>query len=164
MIIKNNKLYLKIGSLGWVNFYGIPSFITGIGVIAMILGLLRDSDLKVLTFYVLIILGGIILCVYQNNKLKFKSQDLSIPTDIFIEKAKKILINEGWTIEYDNNEYLQAINRTGQFRLDLLTIKRFKQKIKYNLVHHPEDNNSIASLIDLNLKAKKTIVKLIACT
>jgi hypothetical protein len=164
MISKSNKLYIRTSSLGWLNFFGIPTFIIGIGFIALFISLIKEGGLKDLSIYLIVILIGTVLYIFQKNKLRFKSLDLNIPPDVFIENTKKLLISEGWIIEYDNREYLQAIYRTGLFRLDCLTIKKYRHKIEYNLVHHPEDHNSIASLIDLNLKGKKTLKKIIAST
>jgi hypothetical protein len=161
---KGNKLHIKFGSLGWINFYGIPSFLTGIGMVAIFIGFIKVDEFKNLAIFCIPLIVGLILWIYQNIKLKFKSHVLNIPIDLFIENTKKHLIDEGWIIERDNKEYLQAINRNGLFRLDLLTIKRYKHKIEYNLVHHPEDSNSIASLFDLNFRGKKTLNKIIAST
>jgi hypothetical protein len=159
MISKNNKLYIKAGSLGWLNFYGIPTFFIGIGFTALFIYLIKGGGLKDLSIYLIVIAIGTVLYIYQKKKLRFKSLDLNIPTDLFIENTRKLLMSEGWIIEYDNREYLQAIYRTRLFRLDCLTIKKYKHKIEYNLIHHPEDHNSIASLIDLNLRGKKTLKK-----
>jgi len=164
MISNNNELYIKPGSLGWLNYFGIPTFLIGIGLTALFIYLIKGVGLKDISIYLIVIAIGTVLYIYQKKKLKFKSLDLNIPTDLFIEKTRKLLLNEGWKIEYDNKEYLQAIYRDGLFRLDCLTIKKYKHKIDYNLIHHPEDHNSIASLIDLNLKGKKTLKKIIAST
>jgi hypothetical protein len=164
MITKNNHLYIKIGSLGWLNFFGIPTFLIGIGLTELSIYLIKGDGLKELSIFLVLSAIGTVLFIYQKKKLKFKSIDLNIPTDLFIENTRKLLLDEGWIIEYDNKEYLQAINRNGLFRLDCLTIKKYKHKIEYNLIHHPEDHNSIASLIDYNLKGKRTLKKIIAST
>jgi len=164
MISKNNELYIKTGSLGWLNFFGIPTFLIGIGLTALFIYLIKGVGLKDSSIYLIVIAIGTVLYIYQKKKLKFKSLDLNIPTDLFIEKTRELLLSEGWKIEYDNKEYLQAIYRNSPFRLDCLTIKKYKHKIDYNLIHHPQDHNSIASLIDLNLKGKKTLNKIIAST
>jgi hypothetical protein len=164
MISKNNKLYIKIGSLAWLNFYGIPTFLMGVGFTAFIINLINGTRLKGFYNNLVVISIGIVLYIYQTKKLRFKSIDLKIPCDQFIENTRNLLLSEGWTIDYDNREYLQAVYRTKIFRLDCLTIKKYKHKIEYNLIHHPEDHNSIASLIDFNVNAKKTLNKIIAST
>lgn len=103
---------------------------------------------------------GIVLYVIQDRKLRFKSFKLNSPLDDFIENVRKILEEDGWDVEYDNHAYIQAVNRTSLFSLDLLTIKYSKNEIKWNLINHPESINSTASLISLNLKGKKTMNKI----
>jgi len=163
-IKKGNKLYLKVGSLGWSNYLGIPIYFIVIGSIALVITFVKGGEFRNYAIYTIISIIGILLYIYQNDKLKFRSLDLNVPTDQFIENAKMLLEREGWIIEYDNQKYLQAIYRTGLFRLDLLTIIKFKHRIEYNLIHHPQDHNSIASLIDLNLKGKKTLNQIITYT
>ena len=117
MISKNNELYIKTGSLGWLNFFGISTFLIGIGLTALFIYLIKGVGLKDSSIYLIVIAIGTVLYIYQKKKLKFKSLDLNIPTDLFIEKTRELLLSEGWKIEYDNKEYLQAIYRNGLFRL-----------------------------------------------
>jgi len=162
-IVRKDRLFYKIGSLGWLGFFGIPMFLVVMGIIFFILNFYSSRlGFSEIINQLLLILVGIILYIYQWSKLKFKSLDLIVPIDKFVESTRNLLEEEGWDIEYDNKEYLQAVFRNGRFRLDLLTIKFSKQKIKYNLVHHPEDHNSIASLLSLNLKGRKTLKKILA--
>jgi len=158
-IVKSHRLKYSIGSLGWINFYGIPIFLILIGLFVLIKDLNAKHNILIA---ILIIFIGLILYLIQDRKLRFKSFKLNSPIDSFIEKTRFILQKDGWEIECDNDNYIQAVNRTSLFSLDLLTIKYLKHEIRWNLVHHPESHNSISSLISLNLKGKKTIKKIIA--
>lgn len=157
-----NRLKYSIGSMEWSNFYGIPIFFDLFGILLLIADIISKKKINVTAIYFIIV--GVILFIVQDKKLHFKSFKLNCNLDEFKSKVRDILQQDGWDIEYDNQNYMQAVFRKSIYSTDLLTIKYLKSEIKWNLVNHPESSNSVASLFSLNLKGKKTMKKIITST
>ena len=54
--------------------------------------------------------AGFALHVLQRRKLKFKSIPLSGQPDGLKDRIRKLLSDEGWRIEYDNQRYLHPLS------------------------------------------------------
>jgi hypothetical protein len=163
--IKSNRLYYKIGSFEWMTVFGLPVFSSLLGIIFSFQTLyVNMKGLHSQSYLVpfILIMSGIILYMFQYRKLKFKSFKLNIPLSEFKELAKSILKENGWEFEYDNNIYLQAVKRSQLLSPSLITLKYLKNEIRWNVIHHPQSKNSIASLIAMNLKGKRIVRKIIA--
>ena len=158
-VVKSNRLKYSFGTLGWINFYGIPIFLI-LGGLFFLFKDLKNNNVDTISISMTIL--GVLLYLVQERKLRFNRIKLNTPANKFAKNVREVLQEDGWEIEYDNKNYIQAVNRTNLFSLDLLTIKYLKNEIRWNLVHHPESHNSIAALFSLNLKSKKTIKKIIA--
>lgn len=162
-ILKSDRLYFKIGSFEWLNFFGIPLFSILAGFI-FLFSYLKDSTSQMLLFsFVLSLSFGIVSYVIQSKRLKFKTLKISKELEILKTEIRELLKNNKWDINYDNKMYLQATYRGSIFNLDMLTLKYAKTEIKWNVINHPQSDNSIAALFSFNRPGKNIIRKIKAC-
>lgn len=122
------------------------------------------SILPTENYSVVFLIFGIVLYYYQLKKLRFKTIRLTTSTDEFKANALKILNEDGWEIDYNNINYIQAIHRKRITSFPLITIRFYKKEIRWNLVYHPESKKigAIGALLSPNTYGKKTMKKIIA--
>jgi len=165
-MVESTKLRYSFGSLGWVNFFGIPVFLIVMSTIFMIKVLIQSfrlpSILPPANYAIVFLIIGIVTYFLQLKKLRFKTTKLTIPVEVFKAQAINILNEEGWVIEYDNQVYLQAIHRKRVTSLPLITIRFYKKEIRWNLVNDPENHNSFGALFSPNTFGRKTLKRIIA--
>ena len=94
----------------------------------------------------------------QRRKLKFKSIPLSGQPDGLKDRIRKLLSDEGWRIEYDNQRYLQAANRKGipYLDCDLLILSWRSDEIRWALVYDPWYNIA-GGIFTFNRYGRKTV-------
>ena len=102
--------------------------------------------------------AGFALHVLQRRKLKFKSIPLSGQPDGLKDQIRKLLSDEGWRIEYDNQRYLQATNRKGipYLDCDLLILSWRNDEIRWALVYDPWYNIA-GGIFTFNRYGRKTV-------
>lgn len=167
--IKPDRIKFKLGSFEWLNFFGVPSFLILISLISLYVSL-KDNDngasKSLLLVFVVTMIIGITTYIIQHRRLKYKTFQLTKSLTEFKENTRKLLHDNKWEIEYDNQNYLQATYRGSIFNLDLLTLRFKKTEIQWNLIHHPDSHNSIAALLSMNRPGRRIIKKIItsACS
>jgi len=168
MIVETTKLKCPFGSLGWINYFGIPIFLIAYSIIVAFKAFSQSyritSILPTENYSVVVLSIGIALYYYQLKKLRFKSIKLNTTTDKFKANALRILSEEGWEIDCNNKSYLQAIHRKRITSFPLITIRFYRKEIRWNLVYHPESKNigAIGALLSPNTYGKKTLKKILA--
>jgi hypothetical protein len=167
-MVESTKLKYNFGSLGWLTFFGIPVFVIVISSIIAVEILIHSFMLKSIlppeSYSIIFLIMGISSYFIQLRKLQFKSTKLTKPVEEFKADVIKILNEDGWEIEFNNLIYLQAIHRKRITSLPLITIRFYKDEIRWNLVYHPEGHNSIGALLSPKTFGKKTLKKIIAST
>jgi hypothetical protein len=162
--IKKNKISFKIGSLQWLNFFGMPIGLIGFSFIQIFL-IIKDSNTpnntQILCPIIILILG-VSTYYFQTKRLLFKTLKINKDILIFKNEIREILNNNEWKIDYDNKLYLQARYEGSLFNSDMLTLKFKKSEIQWNIIHHPNSQNSIASLFTLNKQGNRIIKKITA--
>jgi len=161
--IKANRLSFKVGTFEWLNFFGLPVGLIVFSLI-MLFFFIKDrfsmDSINNLIAFVVLASFGVITYYIQLRKLKLKTFQLKRNIEEFKKEVRKILNTNKWAIEYDNKSFLLATQRGSVFNLDMIILKFDKSLIKWNVIHHPRSNNSIAALFSLNIYGKK-IIKLI---
>ncbi len=163
--IKPDKLRFKIGSLEWMNFFGLPSFLILISLINAYFyfnDMNHSASKTFLIGFVLTLVIGFISYKIQQKRLNYKVFKLNTDLLEFKEKARQLLKENHWEIDYDNKQFIQATFRGNIFNLDMLTLRFKKDEIQWNIIHHPGSHNSIAAVLTLNRQGKKMIKKIIA--
>lgn len=163
--IKPDKIKFKLGSFEWMNFFGLPSSLIIISLFPLYF-YLKDIDNATskteLTGFIVIMVIGIATYIFQFSRLNYKTFKLNNSIIEFKERTRKLLEENKWQIDYDNQNYLQATFRGNIFNLDMLTLRFKKNEIQWNIIHHPESRNMIAALLPFNRQGKKMIKKIIA--
>ena len=162
-IFKKNNIAFKVGSMEWLNFFGLGHFLIVIGLIFLFFEF-KDSNnhenFNTITASIICILFGILLFLNQSKKLKFEEFPFNKEPETFREEILQLLQTENWEIEYNNKKGIQAVNRESVFSLDMITVRIFNSKVLLNVIHHPESHNSIAAHFSLNRKGKSVIEKI----
>ncbi|MCB0380468.1 MAG: hypothetical protein KDD24_04375 [Flavobacteriales bacterium] len=158
--IKNDRIVFKIGSLEWLNYYGLPAGILGLSLIQLFF-LFKDFDnLKydvILLNFCLTLILGIGTYYLQIIRLRFKSFKINKDLDAFKNEIRLLFDSNKWKIDYDNQQYMQATYRGSIFNLDMITLRFKKNEIQWNVIHHPWSHNAIAALLTLNRQGYKMI-------
>ncbi len=162
--IKSDRISFKFGSLEWLNFYGLPTFLLILGFIGLFF-IIKDfnqinkiSDLEI--YSIICLLSGLLLILRQRKGLIFKRFDLNGDLEDFKTKVRELLKDNKWKIDYDNKTFLQATYRGSVFSLDMLTLKFKDKEILWNIIHHPSSHNSIASSFSINRHGKQILKKI----
>ena len=158
--IKNDRLKLNIGSLEWLNFFGLPTGLIVLGLINLTFVFKTADKEKLLTFLIGFLsccIIGVLTYLFQLHRLKFKSLKLDKELNDFKNELRKKLKQNDWEIDYHNKLYLQATYRGSLINLDMLTMRFTKTEIKWNVIRHPHSHNAIATLITINKQGKKII-------
>jgi hypothetical protein len=165
-IIKSDRLSFKIGSFEWLNFFGLPAFFIFISFI-FLYSFIKDSSNKdsqmFLVSFVLTVFIGVVSYIIQFKRLKFKTLKITKEIEILKVEIRELLTDNKWEIDYDNRKFLQATYRGSIFGLDMLTLRYGKSEIKWNVIYHPQSNNSLAALFSLNRQGRKIVEKIKAC-
>ena len=162
--IKSDRLSFKLGSLEWLNFYGLSVFLLILGFIGLFF-IIKDFNqidniIDFALFSTFCLLSGLLLILRQKKRLKFKRFDLNGELEDFKTKVRELLNDNKWEIDYDNKTFLQATYRGSVFSLDMLTLKFKNKEILWNIIHHPGSLNSIAATFSLNKHGKQIIKKI----
>ncbi len=163
--IKPDRLHFKIGSLEWMNFFGLPIGLIGLGIISGYFYFSTSDPSKSDTFlftFVPALTIGIITYIIQIRRLKFKSFELNQDLESFRRKTRLLLMEKKWRIEYDNQKYLIASSNEKFLSSNMLTLRFKKKEVNWNLIEHPYTHNSGAALLSFNLKGKKILKEIIA--
>ncbi|MCB8999393.1 MAG: hypothetical protein H6540_04900 [Bacteroidales bacterium] len=158
--IKKDRLKFKVGSLEWMNYFGLPTGLVMFGIIFLIFVFKTyDSDkiFVLLTGFISCFITGVLTFFLQLHRLRFKSFKLDRELSDFKNVVSEILKNSNWEIDYDNELYLQATYRGSLINLDMLTLRFSKTEIRWNVIRHPLSHNAIANLITLNNQGKMVI-------
>ena len=114
--IRHDRICLKPFSIEWINYhsFSIVLVISGTFFCCYFVSDLIHGFWDRYWLAALLLFGaGFALYTIQCRKLKFKSIPLSGQHDGLKEQIRKLLADGGWRIEYDNQRYLQAVNRKG---------------------------------------------------
>lgn len=164
--IRSDRLNFKIGSFEWLNFFGLPTFLILVSFFFLYSYLKdvtnHDSQIFLISF-VLTFFIGIVSYRVQLERLKFKILKTSKELETLKDEVRELLTDNNWEIDYDNKNFLQATFRGNILNLDMLTLRYGKSEIKWNVIHHPQSHNFIATLFSLNRQGKKIIEKIKAC-
>jgi hypothetical protein len=161
--VKSDRLKFKIGTLEWMNFFGLPLGFIILGLTNLTFVFKADDKEKLITLiigFISFCIVGVLTYTYQLKRLNFESFKLNKELDNFKIELRKHLKQNDWEIDYDNKLYLQATYRGSLINFDMITIQFSKTEIKWNVIRHPLSHNSIAALITLN-KQGKEMIKLI---
>ena len=154
--IKKDRLKFKVGSLEWMNYFGLPTGLVLFAIIFLIFVFKTDdADKKIGSIFCFII--GVLTYFLQLQRLKFKSFKFDNELSDFRNYIREILKQSNWEIDYDNELYLQATFRGSLINLDMLTLRFSKTEIRWNVIRHPLSHNAIANLITINIQGKKMI-------
>lgn len=163
--IKKNKISFRIGSLQWLNFFGIPTGLIGFSCIGIFL-IIKDSsspnDNTIILCSIITLILGIVSYYIQTKRLLFKTLKINKDIEIFKNEIREILNSNEWKINYDNKLYLQATYDGSLFNSDMLTLKIRKSEIQWNIIHHPYNQNSIVALFTLNKQGHNILKKIMA--
>lgn len=160
--VKPNGLSFQIGSMEWMNFFGTSIAFVLLGILEFSIWL-KSSDKQFLFISITLIPLGLIVYYIQFLRLKFRTFPLERDLICFKEDIKSILLSEGWTINYNNKQFLIATYERSIFNNDMLTIRFKKAEIQWNLVRHPDNTNSIATFFTLNRQGNKVMKRIKAC-
>ncbi|MEB2787154.1 hypothetical protein [Algoriphagus persicinus] len=156
-----NRLKLRDG-FQWSEHFLAPiilSFIISFVGSSLILNLTHYSDNFLIIFILSCIPIGLGTYYFQLNKLKFKSFTLTKDIESFKKGVRELFLKEGWDIEHDTENYIQT-SYNGLFTFDMLTLKYKKNEIQWNVIHHPDAKNTIASLFSINVRGRQMIKKI----
>lgn len=103
------------------------------------------------------ILMAIVTFYLQSRKLKWKVLAFK-DSKMAYASIKEVLLNEDWIV--NANKEKTMIQATRKNSLELLTLVIEKDKIKWNLIHHPYDRNAFLSLFASNKNGKRMIGRL----
>ena len=151
--INKDRLKFKVGSLEWMNFFGLPTGLIMLGLINLIFIFTTDDSERIvmfLTAFICCLIMGILSYFLQLSRLKFKSFKLDKDVSDFKNVLRKTLKNSNWEIDYDNELYLQATYRGSLINLDMLTLRFTKKEMNWNAIRNPLSHNAIAALITFN--------------
>ena len=159
--IRHDRICLKPFSIEWVNYhcFSILLIISGIFFSCYFIRNLIQGFRDRYWLAALLLFGaGVALHVLQRRKLKFKSIPLSGQPDGLKDQIRKLLSDEGWRIEYDNQRYLQAANRKGipYLDCDLLILSWRNDEIRWALVYDPWYNIA-GGIFTFNRYGRKTV-------
>lgn len=159
--IRHDRICLKPFSIEWVNYhcFSILLIISGIFFSCYFIRDLIQGFRDRYWLAALLLFGaGFALHVLQRRKLKFKSIPLSGQHDGLKDRIRKLLSDEGWRIEYDNQRYLQATNRKGipYLDCDLLILSWRSDEIRWALVYDPWYNIA-GGIFTFNRYGRKTV-------
>lgn len=163
--IKKDRLKFKVGSLEWMNYFGLPTGLVMFGIMFLIFVFKTDDSDKIsvmLTGFISCFVIGVLTYFIQLHRLKFKSFKIDRELSDFKNYVRDILKKNNWEIDYDNELYLQATYRGSLINLDMLTLRFSKTEIRWNVIRHPLSHNAIANLITINIQGKKMIKQIIA--
>lgn len=158
--IKKDRLKFKVGSLEWMNYFGLPTGLIMFGIIFLnFIFKTNDSDknLVMLIGFIFCTIIGVLTYFLQLRRLKFKSFKFDRELSDFKNYVREILEKNNWEIDYDNELYLQATYRGSLINLDMLTLRFSKTEIRWNVIRHPLSHNAVANLITINKQGKKMI-------
>jgi hypothetical protein len=158
--IKKDKLKFKIGSLEWMNFFGLPTGFVMLSFINLIFIFKTGDSEKIRVYligFIICLIVGALTYFLQLNRLKYKTFKLDKELVIFKNIIREILKTNDWEIDYDNDLYLQATYRGSLINMDMLTLRFSKTEIRWNVIRHPLSHNAIANLITLNKQGKRMI-------
>lgn len=164
--IKKDKIVLKIGSFEWLNYFGLPTGFIGFSLIEIYFFLIETNHQNAITLligFLLSLILGVGTYWVQLKRLNFSTFVLNKEIEVFKKEIRELLNNNEWEIDYDNQAYLQATYKGSSFNLDMLTIKFRRDKIQWNVIHHPQSHNSISALFTTNRYGRKMIEKIKAC-
>lgn len=161
--IESDKIHFKIGSLEWLNYFGFPMGMILFSFVDLIFVFKTHNEEKQTVFIIgVFVLWGLAITtfVFQLRKLRF--QDFTTTKDSKENRAnvRQLLKDENWRIDIDNQKLIQATYFDNWFNSSLLSIKLDKDKIQWNIIYHPGNNNSIGAVFSPNRKAHKTIKKI----
>lgn len=162
--VKSDRVSFSIGSFEWLSHYGLPvGFLTigFIGFYSLVKDWIGENQINVLflKFNFPLLLIGILAYCLQSKKLQFKSFILKGTKESKRELIRKVLVEEGWNIEYDNQKVLIA-NCDRVFFCEQLILKYNDDGMLWTSINHPANHNSLASLICRMKKSKEIISKL----
>ena len=164
--IKANRLSFKVGSFEWMIFFGLPTGLF-IFVLMMLVFTLRPKgsveSVNYLMVFIVLSASGVITYAVQLRKLRFKTFELKRDLEGFRKEVREILIKNNWEIEFDNKLFMQAVQRGSLLNLDLITLVFKERVIRWNIIHHPESQNSITALLSFNRYGKRIIKQIKAC-
>ncbi|PQJ20783.1 hypothetical protein [Tenacibaculum sp. SG-28] len=161
--IKPNKISFRVGTLEWLTFFGLPIALIANGLISGYFYLQNVDSFKasdILTVSIFTLSLGVITYILQLKRLKYKTFNLTKELDEFRELTRKILKENDWRIENDNQKFIVASSKGKMFSSDMIILRFKKKKIQWNLIQHPWSHNSGAALLNLNLKGKKILKKI----
>lgn len=165
--IKGNKISFRIGSLQWLNFFGIPTALMGfsfIGFFSIIKDQTSPNENTIILCSIVALILGVGTYYLQKKRLLFKTLKINKDIEILKNEIRTILNSNDWKINYDNKLYLQATYGGSLFNSDMLTLKFKKSEIQWNVIHHPYNQNSIVALFTLNKQGNSVIKKITAIT
>ncbi len=139
---------LKVGF--WSDFISFPLWgLIVVGVLFLVAELFPSEDAVRRLHWawpILLIVTGIALLFVQRRKLRFRT--LGTPADLerFKTEVREIMAADGWDIDYDNKRFMRAVYRRRDgippFYLDMVTLRFRGRTVLYNVVNHPDQNNS----------------------
>ena len=158
-----NRLKLKTGSTAWMNFFGIPHALIVLGVLMLVKKCFSAGWQMHFVWPVLVLGTGILLYVLQLNKLKFKAFPLSVELENFKKEVREMLRKDGWEIDHDSKQSMTATYRGGTFSLERVTLRFYRGRVEWNVIHHPEDHNAFAAVFAPNKRGKRLIDRMGDC-
>ena len=160
-IIKPKKLVFKTLSLEWVNHFGLPIFMGMLGLMSLFYGLRQpEPDRFLIGFGMTQLILGSVLYWTQLRRLRFQSFSCYKSRKVFREETRQLLIQNGWDVDYDNQQFLQATLKTGFSQSTLITLRYKKDEVQWNLIRHPLNNNAIALLLPVRKRGHQMIKKI----
>jgi len=165
-LVRPNGLHFKVGSLEWLNFFGLPLGLIGMGLISAYFYFQSTDTVKEEVFlftFLLTLIVGIFGYWNQTRKLKFKVFKLSEDLESFRRSVRLLLLEKKWRIDYDNQQFLIASSKSQFYGCDMITIRFKKNTIGWNVIEHPHTYNSGAALFSRNSNGKKMMMAIKAC-
>jgi len=164
--IKANRLSFKVGSFEWMIFFGLPTGLFIFGLMMLVFALRPKCSVESANYiisFIFLSASGVITYAIQLRKLRFKTFELKRDLEGFKKEVREILIKDNWEIEYVNKLFMQAVQRGSLLNLDMITLVFKERYIRWNVIHHPENQNSVAALLSFNRNGNRIIKQIKAC-
>ena len=158
--IENSTLKFKFGSLEWLNYFGTPFYLLAISFLNLyFISVSSGEKLNSLLIIMLILVTLTGLTYYlQKKKLKLevlKSENSKVSYDLL----KEILLKEDWYINaHRKSTVIQATKKNSS---ELLTFVFEDNIVKWNVIFHPYNQNSLKSVFAKNKNGKRIVDKII---
>ena len=158
--IENSTLKFKFGSLEWLNYFGTPFYLLVISILNIYFISVSSGE-KLNSFLIIMLILVTLTCLtYYLQKKKLKLEVLKTENSkVTYDLLKEMLLKEDWYINaHRKSTVIQATKKNSS---ELLTFVFEDNSVKWNVIFHPYNQNSLKSVFANNKNGKRIVEKII---